>query len=244
VLAENDQNLDARLEWQYGPLVSNGWAEESEFVPSVRRRQTYLLATEGTSDIHILTKAIELLRPEVVDFFRFIDVSERHPFSGIGSLAKFAEGLAKIDVQNRTVFLLDNDAEGRGAFLKIKELQLPSNMRTKMLPHLQAFEAFPTVGPSGETFADINGCAAAIECYLDLRAEGLPPPRVRWSNFKEDLGVYHGALEAKDKYSKRFFEAAKRGGNYDYSNIDTVLAAIIAECTAIAEKSLDDAFGE
>jgi len=113
-----------------------------------------------------------------------------------------------------------------------------------MLPHLQAFEAFPTVGPSGEAFADINGCAAAIECYLDLRAEGLPPPRVRWSNFKEDLGVYHGALEAKDKYSKRFFEAAKRGGNYDYSNIDTVLAAIIAECTAIAEKSLDDAFGE
>ena len=34
----------------------------------------------------------------------FIDANERHPFSGTGSLVKFAEGLAKIDVQNQKSF--------------------------------------------------------------------------------------------------------------------------------------------
>jgi hypothetical protein len=88
-------------------------------------------------------------RPEIADFFRFIDVSEPHPFSGIGSLVKFAEGLAKIDVQNRTVFLFDNDAEGQSAFRKVQDLSLPINMRTMVLPHLKEFESFPTVGPGG-----------------------------------------------------------------------------------------------
>ena len=35
-------------------------------------------------------------RPGIADFFRFIDVSGSHPFSGTGNLVKFAEGLAKI----------------------------------------------------------------------------------------------------------------------------------------------------
>lgn len=181
LLAENQSNLTARLEWEYGPLISSGWAKETEFVAAARRRQTYLIATEGSSDVHILKRAFQLLRPEIADFFRFIDVSERHPFSGTGSLVKFAEGLAKIDVQNRTVFLLDNDAEGQSAFRKIHELTLPMNMRAMVLPTLKEFEAFPTAGPGGETLANINGCAASMECYLDLLAPGLPVPLVRWT---------------------------------------------------------------
>jgi hypothetical protein len=142
LLGENEENLAARVEWQYGPLVCNGWAEEGEFVGGARRRQTYLIATEGSSDTHILKRAFQLLRPEIHDFFRFIDVSERHPFSGTSSLVKFAEGLAKIDVQNRTVFLFDNDAEGQSAFRRIDELDLPINMRTMVLPPLAEFDPF------------------------------------------------------------------------------------------------------
>ena len=135
--------------------------QEAEFVPGARRTQTYLIATEGSSDTHILKSAFQLLRPEIADFFRFIDVSERHPFSGIGSLVKFAEGLAKIDVQNRTVFLFDNDAEGQSAFRKVQDLSLPINMRAMVLPPLKEFE-FPTIGPGGQALADINGRAASI----------------------------------------------------------------------------------
>ena len=57
-----------------------GWATEREFVPHARRTETFLIATEGSSDVHILKHALALLRPGIADFFRFIDVSESHPF--------------------------------------------------------------------------------------------------------------------------------------------------------------------
>lgn len=130
ILAAAPANLDLDVVWQYGPLVESGWAEKEEFYPCARRRETFLIATEGSSDVYILHRAFGLLRPDVADFFRFIDVSEGHPFSGTGSLRKFAEGLAKIDVHNQTVFLFDNDAEGFDAFKKLASLTLPPNMRS------------------------------------------------------------------------------------------------------------------
>ncbi len=112
LLGGSDANLDENVIWQYGPLVDSGWGDESAFTPDARRTQAFLIVTEGSSDTHILRHAFQLLRPGVTDFFRFMDVSERHPFSGTGNLLKFAEGLVKIDAQNQIVFLFDNDAEG------------------------------------------------------------------------------------------------------------------------------------
>ena len=168
LLAEGKANENASVIWRYGPLVDAGWATEQEFIPDARRTETFLIATEGSSDVHILKHAMALLRPGIQDFFRFIDVSESHPFSGTGNLVKFAEGLAKIDVQNQVIFLFDNDAEGLDAHQRLSKLTLPINMRGAMLPELEAFRVFPAQGPEGLRKADINRRAAAIECYLDL----------------------------------------------------------------------------
>ncbi|MDD5410922.1 MAG: HEPN/Toprim-associated domain-containing protein [Methylobacter sp.] len=197
VLAENKVNLDADVVWQYGPLVENGWADESEFTPCSRRTQTFLVVTEGTSDAYILKHAFSLLRPEIADFFKFIDVSERHPFPGAGNLLKFAEGLAKIDVHHQVIFLFDNDAEGFDIYQRLLRLELPINMRAMMLPELEQFRSFQAQGPEGVARADINRRAAAIECYLDLEIGGYPPAKVVWTNYKKELAVYHGALEFK-----------------------------------------------
>ena len=237
LLARNTENLETPVVWQYGPLVENGWAIESEFNPSARRNNTFLIATEGSSDVHILKKAFSLLRPEIADFFRFIDVSESHPFSGTGSLAKFAEGLAKIDVQNNTVFVFDNDAEGLAALEKLAALNMPQNLRAILLPSVEDFESFPCKGPEGEHTADINGRAAAIECYLDLRFKNCPTPRVTWTNYKKDLDIYQGALEQKEKYAKAFMNLSATDfptGNYQTRNLMKVLDTIISECINIA----------
>ena len=210
LLAENPVNRETEVIWQYGPLVENGWAKTEEFEPHARRTETFLIATEGSSDAHILRHALELLRPEILDFFRFIDVTERHPFAGTGNLVKFAEGLAKIDVQNQTLFVFDNDVEGVEAYGKVAALALPPNMRARLLPDLEAFRAFPTRGPEGDGVADINGRGAAIECYLDHRLKAFAPPRVIWTNYKEDLGVYHGALEHKGELRPRLYQTRSR----------------------------------
>jgi hypothetical protein len=173
----------------------------------------------------------------VADFFRFIDVSESHPFSGTGNLVKFAEGLAKIDVQNQVLFVFDNDAEGLEAHLRLSTLALPSNMRGVMLPELEEFRAFPAQGPEGVSNSDINRRAAAIECYLDLNVKGYPSAKVLWTNYKKSLGSYQGALEYKETYSKEFLQQTHEtlaSGAYDVSKIEPVLDFLIGECTAIA----------
>ncbi len=238
LLAENLANLDLEVTWQYGPLVEAGWANADDFNSGVRRTQTILIATEGSSDIHILRRALELLRPDVVDFFRFIDVSERHPFSGTGSLVKFAEGLAKIDVHNQVVFVFDNDAEGADAYDQVHKFKLPSNMRAMLLPELEEFRQFDARGPEGHSKADINRRAAAIECYLDLNLFGHQPACVVWTNYKKDRGVYQGALEFKESYAKAFFDApteSVQGGNYDVSKLTVLLDSLLAESVRLAE---------
>jgi hypothetical protein len=236
ILAESTENLDADVVWQYGPMVADGDVGADYFVPGAGRAHTFLIATEGSSDVHVLKHGFALIKPEVADFFKFIDVSERHPFSGASNLVKFAEGLMKIDVQNQILFVLDNDAEGYEAHQRILKLGLPPNMRAMMLPELEQFRSFPTRGPDGTRNADINRRAAAIECYLDLSLKDRPPAQVIWTNYKKDLDVYHGALEHKETYLKHFLDqtAGSRSDSYDLSNISIVLDAISAECCRIA----------
>jgi hypothetical protein len=237
LLAENKSNNSAAVDWQYGLLVEAGWATEAEFVPDARRSETFLIATEGSSDVHVLKHALALLRPGIEDFFRFIDVAESHPFSGTGNLVRFAEGLAKIDVQNQVLILFDNDAEGLEAHQRVSKLTLPSNMRAAMLPELHGFRAFPAEGPEGLRKADINRRAAAIECYLDLSAANFPPAKVRWTNYKQAVDTYHGALEHKEFYVKEFLKQTPEtiaDGTYDASRIGAVLDLLVAQCTEIA----------
>jgi HEPN/Toprim N-terminal domain 1 len=237
LLAASSHNLEADVVWQYGPLVENGWAKENQFTPCARRFQTFLVATEGSSDAHILKHAISILRPEVADFFRFIDVKEGHPFPGAGSLVKFAEGLAKIDVHNQIVFLFDNDGEGLDAWRRVQNLSLPPNMRAIMLPELDEFRSFPARGPQGIANTDINKRAASIECYLDLNNAGRSSPRVVWTNYKKDLDLYHGALDKKEVYTRAFLKLTAQSiatNAYDLKKMRAVLDALVAECCSIA----------
>ena len=237
ILAEKKANENAPVVWQYGPLVDAGWATEQDFRPGTRRTETFLIATEGSSDVYVLKHALALLRPGISDFFRFIDVSESHPFSGTGNLVKFAEGLAKIDVQNQVLFLFDNDAEGVAAQQRLSRLTLPSNMRGTMLPEIEKLREFPAQGPEGLRMADINRRAAAIECYLDLSVRNLSAAKIIWTNYKKEIEVYQGALEHKECYVKEFLNQTAgtvTNGSYDASKLEAVLDLIVAECTMIA----------
>ncbi|MCA1443952.1 hypothetical protein I6F07_27840 [Ensifer sp. IC4062] len=128
IFAQDPRNAEAEVMWQFGNIVSAGYVERGAFVAGADRGQTILVATEGASDARILRRALELLRPDVADFFRFIDGDERHNFWGTGNLVRFAEGLVRIDIQNQVLFLLDNDAEGIDAYWKLKQLKMPANL--------------------------------------------------------------------------------------------------------------------
>jgi len=236
VFGLNPANADAEVIWEFGPLVNAGWANREDFQPGAKRTQTILVATEGASDARIIKHALDHLRPDVADFFRFIDVDERHHFWGTGNLVKFAEGLLRIDIQNQVLFLLDNDAEGVDAYRKLQKLKFPGNMRSMLLPPLEEFRDFPARGPEGISACDINGRAAAIECYLDLHLSDYPPAEIAWSNYKKDIDAWHGALEHKESYMRHFLEQTSRSvrEGYDTSKLTKLLDALIAEASCLS----------
>ena len=237
LLADEGTNNQSTVVWQYGPLVEAGWATEDEFISCAKRTETFLIVTEGSSDVHILQHALNILRPDIADFFRFIDVSESHPFSGTGNLVRFAEGLVKIDVQNQIIFLFDNDAEGLEAYRRVANLSLPTNMRAVLLPDLEEFRSFPAQGPEGTRNSNINGKAAAIECYLDLKVGKYPSAKVRWTNYKKSLKIYQGALEHKEFYAKDFLRRTPesiKGGSYNTTKIEKILDILYSECASMA----------
>jgi hypothetical protein len=237
IFAQDPRNAEAEVIWQFGDIVNAGWAARGDFVAGADRKQTILVATEGASDARILRRALDLLRPDIADFFRFIDGDERHHFWGTGNLVRFAEGLVRIDIQNQVLFLLDNDAEGVDAYRKLKDLSMPANLRSMVLPNVEELRSFPALGPEGLSNCDINGRAAAIECYLDLNLPGYPPAQVIWSNFKREIALWHGALEHKESYDRHFMKHDAHelaSGKDDLSKLNQVLDAMVVDVSLLS----------
>ncbi|MBC8798071.1 HEPN/Toprim-associated domain-containing protein [Shewanella algae] len=237
VFAQHEANAEIEVTWEFGPIVHAGWVQRDAFLAGARQRQKVLIATEGTSDSRIIRRALDVLRPDVADFFNFVDVDERHPFWGTGNLVRFAEGLLRIEVLNQVLFVFDNDAEGVDAFRKLGKLNPPANMRAMLLPDLEEFREFKTLGPEGVNISNINGRAAAIECYLDLRLDQYPPAQVTWSNLKKDIDAWHGVLDFKESYSKHFYEQSEydlKNGDYDASKLLKLIDSLILEAGLVA----------
>ena len=231
LVAQNPSACGLSVSWRFADLEEGGWADRTEFLKTVDRRSRFLVVTEGSSDGKAIEHALKLLKPHVADFFSFVDMKEGYPFTGTGNLFNFAKGLVSISVQNSVVILYDNDAEGVWSCRRTRDLNLPDNMRVLRLPDLADFRNFRTVGPTGAHSADINGRAAAIECYLDPG----PAAEVRWSHFHKGLRVYHGALVGKERVLREFLRQTEVSQAYDFRRIASVVEMIISECVAMRE---------
>jgi hypothetical protein len=115
--------------------------------------------------------------------------------------------------------VFDNDAEGCAAWDRCRQLGPPDNIRILKLPDRREFEHVSVDGPTGSALADINGRAAAIECYLDLGADA----RFRWSNFNQHVDVYQGELLGKDNYKRQFLDHRGRESGYDYTKLESIV---------------------
>jgi hypothetical protein len=231
LLAENPAAAQLPVIWAYADVEHGGWAARDEFVRPLEPAHRFLIVTEGSSDAAILKHALKLLRPHVADFFDFVDMEEGYPFSGTGNLYRFIQGLISIAVQNNVIVLFDNDTEGRFNFEKCGQLNVPANMSILKLPDREEFCSFQTEGPAGKHALDINGTAAAIECYLQLDDTAC----IRWSSYNSSLNAYQGALINKDQYKNEFLAQRSRVEAYDYTRIDAILNMVIEACVAMKE---------
>lgn len=236
LLAENPQNLDRQVSWHFYDVVQGGWVDRDDVITDLGQVRRFLIVTEGSSDARIIGHALKLLRPEVAHFFRFVDMEEGYPFTGTGNLHRFCQGLVSIGIENNVAVVYDNDAEGCARFVDTRRLRLPSNMRVMRLPDHPSLSRICTVGPTGEAFDDVNGKAAAIECYLDLSFGETQQPCIRWTSFNSAAGVYQGELIDKERYARRFLKMAELPSDYNCERLSEVLDELIASCVSIAER--------
>ena len=231
VLANSPRNSKRYVVWRHADIVDGGWVEEEELKPALSPEDKYLVVTEGSSDSAILQKSLYLLFPDVADFFSFIDMSEHYPFTGTGNLVNFCKGLAKIGIQNKVLVVVDNDTAGMDALNRMKDVDLPPSMKMTALPNMKHLKRFRTIGPNGPSYEDINGRAASIELYLDLR-HGVPKqPAVRWTSYSSRVGTYQGELVEKEKYTETFLKLRGAAKGYEYAHLREVWRALFKTCT-------------
>ena len=235
LLALNPKAHDLPVTWQFADVEMGGWADRWQFVRSLDKSNRFLIVTEGSSDAKVIQHALKLLKPHIADFFDFVDMEEGYPFSGTGNLFRFLQGLISISIQNNVVVIFDNDAEGVANFERSRSLSVPANMHILKLPDSPDFIEFATIGPGGCHKANINGRAAAIECYLDLGFQ----PLVRWTSFNSRADAYQGELLNKTDYVREFLNQRERVEGYNYGRIEGVLEMIIGSCVQMREAMLD-----
>jgi hypothetical protein len=232
LIAENPSCSDRSVIWRFQDIVDSGWVEDDQVYSGVPPASRFLIVTEGSSDAAVLKKALPLVAPGVKDFFDFVDMSETYPFTGTGNVVKFCQGLARIGVLNRVLVVLDNDAAGVEAYLRLEGSKLPTNIQVMTLPDLADCRKVATLGPTGVHFADINGKAASIEWFLDLRSE--ENPTVRWTGFNPRADRYQGELVNKESHVRRFLKAKAAPKGYDLTKLGMLWQQIQTNCSRIA----------
>ncbi|MBB5620895.1 hypothetical protein HDE69_001948 [Pedobacter cryoconitis] len=216
-LAENPENRKLSLEWRKKGKLSG-----------LDKYQTYLIVTEGHTDGEVLKKTLQILRPEIADFFDFIDMRDNYPFGGVGSMIKFFQGLTKIGTDRKMVFIFDNDTEGHFNFDRLKDIPQPANMQKFILPDLNEFQNFKTTGVLGVAEENVNGRAVAIEMYLDHKFKLTHIPVVEWGALHTSTQTLQGALKKKTKYYDKFMTLEEKDyDKYDFNKLHKLLDRFI-----------------
>lgn len=213
-LEATDDNAELCLD--ITSLVHAGYYTEDEFVcentakghiNSTREFEKIILLTEGSSDSAILYRSLEILYPDLVDYFSLMDFGATKPEGGSSALERTLKSFAAAGINNKIIAIFDNDAAGQSAIKRLGTIPLPANIHVIALPDLESFTKYPTIGPQGNTMEDINGRACSIELYLGedvlLNNGSLIP--VIWKGFEPKVSAYQGEITEKDLVQNRFY---------------------------------------
>lgn len=196
--------------------------------------QKIILLTEGKSDREFLKRALHLLHPDLEYYFSFLEFDQMKAEGGSAALERNVKAFAAAGISNKIIALFDNDAAGQSSIDRLSKITLPSNINVMALPNLLFAESYPTKGPQGTTFEDVNGRACSIEMYFGndiLSIQGIFVP-VLWKGMEDTIKAYQGELEQKSELQQRFLKklntAEKHGLNadQDWSAMDIILKAI------------------
>ncbi|KAA6461901.1 hypothetical protein DYQ86_09645 [Acidobacteria bacterium AB60] len=183
---------------------------------SVREFEAILVLTEGRTDARIISESFMRMRPEIAHMFSYMDHETFKVPGGTPALVALARSLAGAKISNRIIFLFDNDTAGHEGHQQFQKVNCPKHYRGVVLPYLKSAEAYPTIGPTGDAPANVNGRACGIELYCGpkaLTSESGSLCPVQWKGYMDGMKRYQGEPLNKDGIKERFLLALKQSSN-------------------------------
>ena len=165
-----------------------------------------MVLAEGKWDIRVLETSLSLLFPDRDEYFTFFQHAEFRVDGGVSFLVKMLRAFAAARAPLRLVAVFDNDTAGLEALRLVRGDGLPASFALVRLPDIELARKYPTLGPTGEHVADVNGRAASIELYLGkaaLSVSGRFRP-VRWKGTVKGEDAYQGEVEGKSDIQEEF----------------------------------------
>lgn len=203
-------NKDALVIQDITEVVNAGYyTPEEEVISSLMEYQEKItILTEGTSDINIISKSIQVLYPHLFDYYNFKDFKISKAQGNAHQLFLDIKNLIAINHKGKVIALFDNDGEGLAQFNQLKKINIPENFVVLKYPDITLLESYPT---TNNTFENLNGIAGSIEMYLgkDVLQENGKYISVELANQK----ILHGAIEHKENLQKKYFQKIKKCQN-------------------------------
>ena len=172
----------------------------SELTSDYPVNSTIIIMTEGTTDTEILKGAMQLLYPHLAEYYSFMDFGVKPP-GGVGPLVNAVKSIAAAGIENRIIAVFDNDTAAYSATAILKDINLPPTIRLLHYPDIELARKYPTLGPSGVEYLDINQLACSIEMYVGkdiLIKDGEYTP-VQWKGYDARAKRYQGEILDKDR---------------------------------------------
>jgi hypothetical protein len=180
---------------------------------AVREFDPILVLTEGRTDARIISESFGRVHPEIAHMFSYMDHATFKVPGGTSALVGLARSLAGAKISNRIIFLFDNDTAGQDGYQQFQKVNCPKHYQGLILPYLKSAEAYPTIGPTGDAPANVNGSACGIELYCGPKAltgnDGSPCP-VQWKGYMDGMKRYQGEPLDKDGIKERFLTALRQ----------------------------------
>ncbi|MFD5035986.1 hypothetical protein ACFWNI_02470 [Streptomyces sp. NPDC058377] len=201
-----------------------------------------VVITEGIFDAKVLRSALKLLKPELAPYIRFLDYSVGNE-GGAAAAVKTLKNFAAAGIAHRIVAIFDNDSAAYEAVLGLRPDSLPEHYGVMHYPDLPLANAYPTLGPQGDSVMNVNRLAGSIELYLGKDVlespDGILAP-VQWKGYMNKVRAYQGEVTNKAALQSAFrakLEAAENDlsmiESQDWSGIHLVLDALLDKLSSL-----------
>ena len=207
-----------------------------------------IVLTEGDKDKEVIERALRLLYPHLSDYFHFFDFTGQRLGGGTSQLSNLVRALAAADIKHRVIALFDNDTAAKASVSNLDFNRLPQNIVVRHYPSLPIAQNYPTLGPSGEVWMDVNDLAGGLELYAGRDvledSDGRLSP-VQWSGYDHKLRRYQGSVLEKDRIFTQIIDKLSQCEEYpdeidayDWEGVKAIISTILTAFNDVDAESL------